>query len=100
MKRAKLFVSGRWHASILSVLANTPILCWGADSHKTRSLYTLLDYKYRFFEVASLPANIPELIDEAKRITNDAQQIKEIMTVKVNEYSTLTRKNITVLKDF
>ncbi|MCR5696576.1 MAG: polysaccharide pyruvyl transferase family protein [Marinilabiliaceae bacterium] len=100
LKRAKLFVSGRWHASILSILANTPILCWGADSHKTRSLYTLLDYKYRFFEVASLPANIPELIDEAKRITNDAQQIKEIMTVKVNEYSTLTRKNITVLKDF
>lgn len=76
LKRAQIFISGRWHASILSILANTPILLWGADSHKTRSLYTILDYPYPFFEVSTLPVNIEELIDTTKQIIKNKEQIK------------------------
>ena len=97
---AELFVSGRWHASILSVLANTPILLWGSDSHKTKSLYHLLDYDYRFFEVSSLPANIPELISEAKRIMDDSIQIKLKLKEKVALYSDLSRNNSKILRSY
>mgnify|MGYP000677091129 CR=1 FL=1 len=72
LEGASLFISGRWHASILCTLANTPILLWGSDSHKTKSLYTLLEYKYPFFEVATLPVNIDELIRDS---TSDNQMI-------------------------
>lgn len=100
LKHSELFISGRWHASILSVLANTPILLWGADSHKTRSLYEILNYTYRFFEISSLPVNIPEIIEEAKRIIQDSDSIKQIMTSKVETLSTLARQNATILKDY
>lgn len=100
LKRSMIFISGRWHASILCTLANTPILLWGADSHKTKSLYTLLDYNYRFFEVASLPANIPELIDEARKILKDTDSIKENMKQKVEMYSIAARENATILEQY
>lgn len=99
-KNAKIFVSGRWHASILCVLANTPILLWGADSHKTRSLYTLLDYSYRFFEISSLPANIPELVQEVKLILGKKDIIKKELKEKVAIYSVLAKENAKILKEY
>ena len=29
LKQSRAFISGRWHASIISLLANTPIILWG-----------------------------------------------------------------------
>lgn len=100
LKRADLFVSGRWHASILSTLAQTPILLWGSDSHKTKSLYTLLDYKYRFFEVSTLPVNIPEMIEEAKKILADSEHIKSKMASVCAEFRIRTQENAKVLKQY
>lgn len=71
LKRAKLFVSGRWHTSIISLLAKTPILLWGADSHKTEALYKEINYPYRFFDIKSIPINIDRLVDEARKIVYD-----------------------------
>lgn len=100
LHRATLFISGRWHASILSCIAKTPILLWGSDSHKTRSLYPLMEYKYRFFEVSTLPVNIPELVEEAKRIIADGENIKKTFSQKVSEYSVLARRNGEILKGY
>lgn len=100
LKRAKLFISGRWHASILCVLANTPILSWGADSHKTKSLYTLLEYPYRFFEVSTLPTNIPEMIDESRNILNNADKIKSNIKTKVEILAASARGNSTFLNQY
>lgn len=97
LKGANLFISGRWHASILSTIANTPILLWGSDSHKTKSLYKLLDYPYPFFEVATLPVNIDDLIATAKDILKNSEQIKKIMREKTHEYSIQTIENAKVL---
>ena len=94
-----IFISGRWHASILSALANTPVLLWGSDSHKTKALYPLLDYKYRFFELQSLPANIPELISEAKKIITESADIKKLLASKILDYSELSKRNATVLNE-
>ena len=100
LSKAQLFISGRWHASILSTIAKTPVLLWGSDSHKTKSLYTLLDYPYRFFEVSSLPANIPELVAEARKIIEDSSAIRNIMSNKVGLYKEETKKNALVLNEF
>lgn len=100
LKGAQLFISGRWHASILSVLASTPILLWGSDSHKTKSLYTLLDYQYRFFEVSTLPVNIDELIDEAKCILENKEALKRSIKLKVQVYSESAKENVTILNNY
>ena len=54
-KHSLLFISGRWHASILASLSNTPLLLFGSDSHKTKALYSILNYPYPFFDVNTLP---------------------------------------------
>lgn len=100
LHRASIFISGRWHASILSCIASTPILLWGSDSHKTRSLYPLMDYKYRFFEVSSLPVNISEIVFEAKKILNESDIIKKQFREKVHEYSSMAKRNVAILKEF
>ena len=97
LRGASIFISGRWHASILSALASTPILLWGADSHKTRSLYELLDYPYRFFDIATLPANIDILINEVKQILTDSSRIKPLLKEKCKEYSRASEENAGVL---
>lgn len=68
LKHASLFISGRWHASILSLLGHTPVLLWGSDSHKTEALYTEVSYPYEFFDVAALPVNIDRVVGEARKI--------------------------------
>ena len=80
LKEAEIFISGRWHASILSLQAGTPILLWGADSHKTEALYDLVDYEYKFFDVASLPLHIDDIVEETMRILqNDNAKTFEIV---------------------
>jgi polysaccharide pyruvyl transferase WcaK-like protein len=44
LANARLFVSGRFHPSILSSLGGTPCLFLGSNSHKTRSLQEVLEY--------------------------------------------------------
>jgi len=85
LSNAEIFISGRWHASILSLLAGTPILLWGADSHKTRGLYPLIDYPYRFFQIDTLPLHIADITKETKKILEDKKSIKSKMSKKVSE---------------
>lgn len=68
LKRSELFISGRWHSSILALIAGTPILLWGSDSHKTEALYEMIEYPYRFFDINTLPINIDELVEEVQLI--------------------------------
>ena len=73
---------------------------WGSDSHKTKSLYTLLEYKYPFFEVATLPVNIDELIETAQVIINDSSAIQADMAMYSKRYAALAAENAKVLKDY
>lgn len=95
LKQSRAFISGRWHASIISLLANTPIILWGADSHKTEALYGEVDYPYEFFDVAALPLNIDCIVDTLKKITiDDHSAIWE----KVEELKILSRENVKMLR--
>lgn len=100
LQGAELFVSGRWHASILSVLANTPILLWGSDSHKTKSLYTLLDYPYSFYEVNTFPIHIDEMVNEIKEIIQEKHQVKRLLNEKLPVLKGRAIENVTFLGDF
>jgi polysaccharide pyruvyl transferase WcaK-like protein len=97
LKGSEVFISGRWHASILSVLARTPILLWGADSHKTRSLYTLLDYPYEFFEVNTLPIHIDDIIKNTQKIIEQKQEIKNLYEQKLSTLVPRAEENASFL---
>lgn len=96
LKGASIFISGRWHASIISLMAHTPILLWGADSHKTRGLYDLVDYPYEFFDVKSLPINIDRIVAEANKIVSADHAATYS---KVDSFRTEAQKNVQMLMD-
>lgn len=98
-KHSQLFISGRWHASVLATLSTTPILLYGADSHKTKALYSILDYCYPFYETQTLPLHIDDMVDCAKKIVADnniRKQIKEKIDVACKD----SLKNVDYLKSF
>ncbi len=68
LQGAQIFISGRWHTSILSLLAGTPILLFGSDSHKTEALYEMINYPYRFFDFRTLALNVDSIVKETKTI--------------------------------
>lgn len=98
LKNARAFISGRWHASILALLSGTPVLLWGADSHKTRGLHRFLNYDYKFFEIKDIPQNIDEMVSETKRMLSDKdlrprlQKISDTLRMKSFE-------NVSFLRD-
>lgn len=96
LKHASIFISGRWHSSILSLLAETPILLWGSDSHKTEALYEMIDYKWRFFDVNTIPLHIEDIVKEAKDIINrDHSKVYE----KVRFLAKESNKNVYMLEE-
>jgi len=100
-KGAEIFISGRWHNSILSCVANTPILLWGSDSHKTRALYTILDnYPYTFFNINSFPIHTKDMADSARSVIENKVAVKKLIKEKVDIYSKLTVGNVAFVKDF
>lgn len=45
LSNARIFISGRYHPAILASLGGTPCVFMSSNSHKTRSLQVLLNYK-------------------------------------------------------
>ena len=77
-----LFVSGRWHASILSLINETPVMLFGSDSHKVKALNDLYNNIFPYFSIEMLGQNserIIELIQEhMKNPTVHQEKIKEV----------------------
>ena len=97
LSKCEIFISGRWHASILAVLSGTPILLWGSDSHKTRSLYDLLDYEYPFFEVNTLPIHITDIIKATENIMQNKHVLKVDILRHVGELQSKSEQNANLL---
>lgn len=94
LKSSELFISGRWHASIIALKAHTPILLFGSDSHKTEALYHEIDWPFFFFDNKSLPINIDRICGVANQILNyDCSNVWG----KVDELSVLARQNTDML---
>ena len=98
-KHSQLFISGRWHASVLATLSSTPVLLYGADSHKTQALYSILDYSFPFFETQALPLHIDEMIDCAKKISVDLN-LRRSISIKTGMLRKESFKNVEYLKTF
>ena len=98
-EHSSLFISGRWHASVLASLSTTPVLLYGADSHKTKGLYSILDYAYPFFETSSFPLHLDDVADNVRRVLKDGA-LRDKIREKVTQAAEESYKNVTFLKDY
>jgi polysaccharide pyruvyl transferase WcaK-like protein len=77
LANAMLFVSGRYHPSILASLGGTPCIFLGSSAHKMHSLQKLLEYEYiREFPVHPSNKEMDEILELAKSHLNHGEALR------------------------
>jgi polysaccharide pyruvyl transferase WcaK-like protein len=96
IQSAKIFLSGRWHATIMSAVAGTPFILWGSDSHKTMSLYDLFEYPANFFEVKTLSIHVDDIVEEAVKVNSERNEFVRL----IDEHVSVMRLKTNHIFDF
>jgi len=74
---ARLFISGRYHPSIMAGLGGTPSIFFEADSHKALSLQDLLGYPNpKQFSAAPSPDELDALLKEAQDLLGAGEDLR------------------------
>lgn len=83
---ASVFVSGRYHPSIMASLSGTPCVWMGSNSHKCFTLQEVLGYPDAV-EFAAIPdeAEVHDLLAHLKRVLSSSRGIRQQVTEKVSE---------------
>lgn len=77
LANARLFISGRYHPSILASLGGTPCIFLGTHSHKCSSISRVLDYEtQREFSAFPDGGEIEGIISLAQRYLNQGEGIR------------------------
>lgn len=100
LANSRLFVSGRYHPSILASLGGTPSILLGSNSHKTRSLQQVLNYE-DIVEYPAIPT--PDLV---KEIINSAEAklaagigLRRVISSRSEQLSKDCEKVISLIND-
>jgi polysaccharide pyruvyl transferase WcaK-like protein len=77
LANARLFISGRFHATILAALAGTPCVFLGAHSHKMHSLQRILEYENPLM-FSGLPSGeeVHRILTAAKELLEDEERLR------------------------
>lgn len=94
---AAVYISGRYHPSILASLGGTPCVFMSSNSHKTRSVQTLLGYpSHTEYAVLPNPSDIDEMLDEAQVLIEGGTALRAVLKERVDrlakEASQLTER--------
>ena len=90
LANARLFISGRYHPSILASLGGTPCIFLSSHAHKMRSLARVLEYE-NGVEFSALPSDseIMEIVATAKRYLHQGEglrtRIREVSKSRCDE---------------
>jgi polysaccharide pyruvyl transferase WcaK-like protein len=72
LARASLFISGRYHPSIMASLGGTPLIMLDSNSHKSVSLLELLGYESAVqYPIRNLHAHIDAIFHQTESILGD-----------------------------
>lgn len=90
LANADVYISGRYHPAILASQGGTPCVFMSSNSHKTKSLQELLQYK-KIHEYYVLPsdAEINEMIKDAKDAISQGASLRESIKKRSKELSEL-----------
>lgn len=85
---ASVFVSGRWHPSILASISGTPCVFLGSNSHKTLAIQVMLGYK-EAKEYSAIPNSqeISCIVQDAIQAVEKEHSLRKCVTKKIEELS-------------
>lgn len=100
LANAKIYISGRYHPSILASLGGTPCVFMSSNSHKTKSIQELLDYE-EINEYNVLPDEMErkKIIKEAKEKVQQGEELREKIKNRCLKLSQETVKQQSLFKE-
>jgi polysaccharide pyruvyl transferase WcaK-like protein len=78
LANARLFISGRYHATILASIGGTPCIFLGSSAHKMRSLQEVLEYDHiREFPVFASADEYEEIVSLSREYLRRGRELRE-----------------------
>lgn len=100
LANARVYISGRYHPSILASLGGTPCVFMSSNSHKTLSIQELLDYdEIKEFSVLPNKEERDKIIKLAKSKINEGEELRNKIQSRCLELSKETLKQQELLKE-
>jgi polysaccharide pyruvyl transferase WcaK-like protein len=102
LANARLFISGRYHPSILASLGGTPCIFLGTDSHKTSSLSRILEYDlHRQFdafpkdpEISAIVSLARDYLAQGENLRSRIQNVAARRCAEVKELSSVLQRHL------
>jgi polysaccharide pyruvyl transferase WcaK-like protein len=91
LKHADFCLSGRFHATIFSALANTPFIGFRANTHKIAALIEMLEYPIP--ELILGETDISKIIFYVKMILENKNSIKSSLGENVSKAKKISKEN-------
>lgn len=90
LANAEVFISGRWHPSILASNYGTPCVFLGSNSHKTMALQVMLDYAQKH-EYNALPSDneIKQIIEYTEFLFKESNKLRPSIKEQSNKLADL-----------
>ena len=99
LANASLFISGRYHPSIFASLGGTPCLFLGSNSHKTKSLQEVLEYKEpKEFSVLPTSQECEEIFYLAKTRISEGDKIRATIKEVVQKRAEESKKAVELIE--
>jgi polysaccharide pyruvyl transferase WcaK-like protein len=102
LSNARVFISGRFHPSILASLGGTPCVFFDSNSHKTLSIQEILEYPTPHSEFSSEPSDleIRDICNSVKYFLANNNEIRERVKTIVDKLSKESyEKNIEMINN-
>ena len=98
LANSKLFVSGRYHPSIMASLGGTPCIFLGSNSHKNTALQEILEYE-SVEEFSAYPSSdeCSKILEKAKVILEEGEEKRTKIKTVVSKLSQEARKVIEII---
>jgi hypothetical protein len=98
LANARLFVTGRYHPSIMAAAGGTPCVFLGADSHKTASLQDLLGYDEQItFSAIPDPEEWDDILGRSEELLSRGQALRDSIQESAQECAEQTTRLTTLV---
>ena len=84
---AALFISGRWHPSIMALTGGTPIITLTANTYKTIALQKMFEPELPTFDALNLHKHLDDIVELAKSCIVAGDSMRNKIRSKAQEYS-------------
>lgn len=100
LANSDLYISGRYHPAILASLGGAPCVFMSSNSHKTKSVQELLNYK-EIIEFNILPDDeeIERILELGSKKLNEGEKLRNEIRQRCKELSEETKKQKDLLKE-